>query len=230
MTGKVIWSSNAPGKDIIYSQWSTPAPAIVDGAAQILFPGGDGALYAFEPRRGTQLWKVICNNPNDHRHWLPDSITAPPLVVGKSVIVSPALDHEMSGGDRRLVAIDLPSHKIRWAISPKGYNGTLGPMASDGGTIYAASRGGVVIAVDVDNGNVRWTRNLETGVFAGVCLHGGKLFLADDDGTVRVLSSRTGQIVDECALDEACVSTPVISGKNIYVVTRHYVWSLRLPD
>src|SRR5262249_48721860 len=47
-TGKTVWSSNAPGKNIMYGQWASPVSAQVKNLAQVLFPGGDGRLYGFE--------------------------------------------------------------------------------------------------------------------------------------------------------------------------------------
>jgi outer membrane protein assembly factor BamB len=56
-TGKLLWSSNLPGPNIMHSQWSNPAYAAVDGKGRVIFPGGDGWLYAFEPDTGRLIWK-----------------------------------------------------------------------------------------------------------------------------------------------------------------------------
>jgi len=47
--GKLLWMSNAPGKDIMHGQWSNPTYAEIAGVRQIIFPGGDGWLYSFVP-------------------------------------------------------------------------------------------------------------------------------------------------------------------------------------
>lgn len=39
-SGKVVWSSHAPGQAIMYGQWSSPAVARVNGVDQVIFPGG----------------------------------------------------------------------------------------------------------------------------------------------------------------------------------------------
>ena len=59
--GKLIWKSNAPGKDIMHGQWSNPANAEIDGVRQVIFPGGDGWLYSFVPETGVPIWKFDCN-------------------------------------------------------------------------------------------------------------------------------------------------------------------------
>lgn len=63
-TGKLLWRSNAPGKNIMHGQWSNPVYANIDGTRQVIFPGGDGWLYSFVPETGELLWKFDCN-PKD---------------------------------------------------------------------------------------------------------------------------------------------------------------------
>src|SRR5439155_4724694 len=60
-TGKLLWSSNLPDERVMRGQWGNPSAAIVNGKAQVLFPGGDGWLYSFEPKTGALLWKFDCN-------------------------------------------------------------------------------------------------------------------------------------------------------------------------
>jgi outer membrane protein assembly factor BamB len=62
--GKLIWKSNAPGKDIMHGQWSNPVYAEINGLRQVIFPGGDGWLYSFVPESGELIWKFDCN-PKD---------------------------------------------------------------------------------------------------------------------------------------------------------------------
>ena len=59
--GKVAWSSNLPGPNILDGQWSNPAAAEVNGVKEVIFPGGDGWLYGFEAKKGELLWKFDCN-------------------------------------------------------------------------------------------------------------------------------------------------------------------------
>jgi outer membrane protein assembly factor BamB len=60
-TGAVKWQDNSPGKKILDGQWSNPVYAEVHGKGQIIFPGGDGWLYAFDPATGKLIWKFDCN-------------------------------------------------------------------------------------------------------------------------------------------------------------------------
>ena len=62
-TGKVVWADASPGDRILHGQWSSPAYARVHGKDQVIFPGGDGWLYAFEPLTGKRIWKFDANLP-----------------------------------------------------------------------------------------------------------------------------------------------------------------------
>jgi len=65
-SGEVLWSDKSPGLNILHGQWSSPSYAEFDGQAQIMFGGGDGWLYSFDPAgdgkgNAKLLWKFDCN-------------------------------------------------------------------------------------------------------------------------------------------------------------------------
>ncbi len=61
--GNLIWSDDSPGKDIMHGQWASPAYA-AKPVPQVIFPGGDGWVRAFDPSTGKLLWTFDCN-PKD---------------------------------------------------------------------------------------------------------------------------------------------------------------------
>src|SRR5262249_53363729 len=75
-TGKVVWKDSSPGKNVIEGQWSSPVFADARGRPLVIFPGGDGWLYAFDAVKPDKfVWKFDCNprsakaNPNNRRKW-----------------------------------------------------------------------------------------------------------------------------------------------------------------
>ena len=48
----------------MHGQWSNPAYADAKVEPQVIFPGGDGWLYAFAPETGEVIWKFDCNPKN----------------------------------------------------------------------------------------------------------------------------------------------------------------------
>lgn len=63
-TGKLLWKSSIPGKNIMHGQWSNPVYGEINGLKQVIFPGGDGWLYSFVPETGELIWKFDANPKN----------------------------------------------------------------------------------------------------------------------------------------------------------------------
>ncbi len=110
--GKLLWKSNAPGKNIMHGQWSNPAYAEIDGVRQIIFPGGDGWLYSFVPETGELIWKYDCN-PKDAVYELGGTGTksdfiGTPVVHDNKVYIGVGQDPEHSTGIAHY-----------WCIAPK---------------------------------------------------------------------------------------------------------------
>jgi outer membrane protein assembly factor BamB len=110
-TGKVKWQSAAPGKDIMHGQWSNPTYAAVPGKPQIIFPGGDGWLYSFEPETGKLIWKFDAN-PKDAKYELggrgaKSDFIGTPVVVGSQCFIGTGQDPEHYEGIGHLWCIDL---------------------------------------------------------------------------------------------------------------------------
>jgi outer membrane protein assembly factor BamB len=65
-TKQVLWTDNSPGQNILHGQWSSPAYGEFNGQPQVLFAGGDGWLYSFDPMgdgngQAKLLWKFDAN-------------------------------------------------------------------------------------------------------------------------------------------------------------------------
>ena len=65
-TGKVLWTDNSPGTNILHGQWSSPCYFEAGGQAQVVFGAGDGWIYSFDPagdgKGGPKLlWKFDAN-------------------------------------------------------------------------------------------------------------------------------------------------------------------------
>src|SRR5262249_12056312 len=61
-TGKVLWTDNSPGKNILLGQWSTPLIAEVKGRVQVIVPQGDGWVRSFDAFTGKLIWKLDSNS------------------------------------------------------------------------------------------------------------------------------------------------------------------------
>lgn len=64
-TGAILWKDSSPGNNIVHGQWGSPAYGVLGGVPQVVFGGGDGWLYSFDPRgeegKAKLLWKFDLN-------------------------------------------------------------------------------------------------------------------------------------------------------------------------
>jgi outer membrane protein assembly factor BamB len=120
-TGKLVWKDNSPGTNILHGQWASPAYA-AEPVPQVIYPAGDGWLYAFDPPTGRLLWKFDAN-PKDAVWELggngsrSDFIAAPVVNDGR-VYIGVGQDPEHSTGIGRFWCVDLHRAVANAARSP----------------------------------------------------------------------------------------------------------------
>ncbi len=120
LTGKVVWKSNAPGKGIMHGQWSHPAYGVIHGVPQVIFPGGDGWLYAFAPATGVELWRFDAN-PKGSKHEIGghgtrSDFVGMPVIHQEKVFIGVGQDPEHGGGIGHF-----------WCIDPGAKRGDISP-------------------------------------------------------------------------------------------------------
>lgn len=133
-TGKRIWKSNLPGKNIMHGQWSNPTYAEIAGVKQVIFPGGDGWLYAFVPETGELIWKFDANPKNtvyelggtgDRNDFI-----GTPVIYDNKVFIGVGQDPEHSTGIANFYCIS-PTKKgdiSKFLEGPKDKDGKLTEM------------------------------------------------------------------------------------------------------
>lgn len=119
-TGKLLWQSSLPGRNIMHGQWASPAYAEIKGVPQVIFPAGDGWLYAFQPDNGKLIWKFDAN-PKDATYELggkgtkSDFISAP-VIYKNRIFIGTGQDPEHHDGVGHF-----------WCIDPAGKTGDISP-------------------------------------------------------------------------------------------------------
>lgn len=114
-TGKVVWTDNSPGVNILHGQWSSPAAAVLGGVPQVVYPCGDGWVRSFRADRGKDgkgelLWEFDCN-PKDSLYEIRglgtrNHIIATPVIYKGRVYIAVGEDPEHGDGVGHLWCID----------------------------------------------------------------------------------------------------------------------------
>ncbi len=126
-TGKILWTDNTPGNNVLHGQWSSPAYGMLGNVPQVVFGGGDGWVYSFDARgengKPKLLWKFDCN-PKETKYVLGGAadrnhIIGTPTIYNGQVFVAVGEDPEHGEGDGHLWCID-PTKKLDGSdVSPE---------------------------------------------------------------------------------------------------------------
>ena len=232
-TGKVVWQDGSPGEDILHGQWSSPSLAIVDGAAQVIFPGGDGWLYAFNARTGEKLWWFNLNPKDAVWPKTKNDAVATPVHHDGKVFMSVGQDPDSGEGIGHMYAIDPGKRgditetgrvwqydKIRRSIST---------AAVADGLVYNADFSGFLHCVDAATGAPQWIYDALAAVWGSPLVADGKVYLGDEDGDVVVLKAgRTLTKLAEINMGNAIHSTPVAANGALYIMTSSDLYAIAL--
>ena len=127
-TGKVLWTDGSPAKSILHGQWSSPTYGVLGGQPQVIFAGGDGWVYSFDPQGAPAGEPASAGGPHPHPQkskllWKFDAnpktsvwelggrgtrnnIIATPVIYNEKVYVAVGQDPEHGEGVGHLWCID----------------------------------------------------------------------------------------------------------------------------
>lgn len=236
--GKLLWKDNSPsvrlaearkdGKDVdikalvnkglllMHGQWSNPVYAEPNGKPQIIFPGGDGWVYAFQPTDGKLIWKFDCNPKNSFYklggEGTRNDFVSTPVVWENKLYIGVGQDPEHDKGVGHLWCIDIAKEPTNDArdLSPVGDNfDAKAPANKNSGLVW--HYGGP--ATDEN-----YERNYLFGRTMSTCaIHEGLLYASEYDGVVHCIDARTGQQHWEHDMKADCWSSPYWVDGRVYI-------------
>ena len=235
-TGEVVWERVDPGEHILHGQWSSPAMGEAGGVRQIVFPGGDGSLYAYEPETGEPLWSFQCN-PEDAVWKLGgfgtrNNIIATPVFHNDRVYIAVGQDPEHGEGPGHLWAIDATKRGDVTKTAAVWHNDevtrSLSTVAIHDDLLYFCDLKGIFRAIDLGSGKTLWNHDLLSAVWGSPYLADGKVFMGDEDGDVVVFQAgRQKKILSEVNLGNAAYTTPVAANGVLYLTSRDRLYALQ---
>ncbi|HZZ77843.1 MAG TPA: PQQ-binding-like beta-propeller repeat protein [Gemmataceae bacterium] len=239
--GKVLWQDNSPSvallnpkniananffKDLVnrgeliqHGQWANAAYGVVEGQPQVLFPGGDGWLYAFDPM-GKLIWKFDCN-PKDAKYALKtgerSDFIATPVIYKNRAYIGIGQDPEHKQGIGHLWCIDMTK------------KGDVSPLLVTDNTVFPPKTkenpnsakvwhyGGVITDKNVQK---KLRRNYYFGRTMSTCaIHEDILYCSDLDGVLHCLDAKSGKPNWEYNTRSEIWSSPYYADGKIYLGT-----------
>ncbi|HXG61373.1 MAG TPA: PQQ-binding-like beta-propeller repeat protein [Planctomycetota bacterium] len=227
-TGKLVWQDASPGDRIMEAQWGSPAYGVVDGRPQVAFPGGDGWLYAFEPRSGKLLWKFDCKAHEkrgpDGKPETDNTLIATPVYAGDRVLIAVGRDTDTSGPPGCLRAIDarrsgdVTGTAELWRLAGEDFGRSLSMAAVHDGLVYAVEQDGFLNCLELETGRRVWKHDLLSTVWGSPLVADGKVYLRNGDGDVLVLAAgREKKVLARNTLPKCGHGSVTAAGGTLYV-------------
>jgi outer membrane protein assembly factor BamB len=242
-TGKVLWQDNEPtihltkaakggasqkdffkrlvnrGELIQHGQWSNPAYGVVAGQGQVVFPGGDGWLRAYDTD-GKLLWKFDCN-PKDAEYELGGKGTrndfiATPVIHKDRVYIGVGQDPEHETGVGHFWCIDMTK---RGDVSPELVtDNTVWPpktKKNENSALLWHYGGTAPAEVRKKTGrNYYFGRTMSTAA-----IHDGLCYIAELSGWLHCLDAETGKLHWSHDCENMTWSSPYWADNKVYLGT-----------
>jgi outer membrane protein assembly factor BamB len=236
-SGKLVWKSALPGAGVLHGSWSNPSYGVVQAKPQVVFPGGDGWLYAFEPRTGKLIWKFDLNP--EGTKWSPggrgtkNNVIGTPVVHGDKVFVGVGQDPEHGDGPGHLWAIDATQEgdvtqtAVVWHVGGEAFHRTLSTVSIADGLLYVADLSGFVYCFDVNTGQQHWKYDAFAAIWGSTFVADGRVYIGDEDGDIAVLATgKEMELLHEVNMGAAVYTTPAARDGVLYVASRTKLFAL----
>jgi len=235
LTGQVVWADNSPGEAIREGQWSSPAWGVVRSQTQVVFPGGDGWLYAFEPTRGKPLWKFD-STPRAAQSKFGAGLNHPvatPVCCDDKVFVAVGQNPESGKGPGGLWAIDatrtgdITRSGVVWEYGGKDFGRSISTVAVCDGLLYAAELRGYLHCLEARTGKVLWRHDLGAPAWSSPLVADGKVYIPNEDGDVWVLEhARQAKVLKKNAMNESVHSTVTAANGTLFIATQTRLYAV----
>lgn len=236
-TGKVAWQDSTPGAKIITGQWGSPAYGVVDGQPQVLFPGGDGWLYSFEPKTGKLLWKFNCKaHEKLSAKGTPETqfnlISAPVIFENRVYVAIGEPEASSAAGAIRCIDAkqrgDITQTAELWRLGDKDFNDSLSTVAVHQGLVFAADAAGFLTCIDAANGKRLWSHDHLANIWGSPLVVDGRVYVQTGEGVVNIFEAGREKklLAKNESLPDMAHGTPVVANGVLYITGQKKLYAI----
>jgi outer membrane protein assembly factor BamB len=220
-TGKVVWTDNSPGENVLHGQWSSPTVVTVNGRPQAICPLGDAWVYSFEPRTGKILWRFDANRKDSVYPAIRNELIATPVVIDNRMYIATGQDPEHGEGPGTLWCVDITREgDISAELDERPRPKPGDPPARVPGAIKPNPNSGVLWVYerfDVDGDGKFSSKERMHRSISTVAVHEGLVFAGDFSGFVHCLDALTGKHYWTYDMEAAMWGSPMVADGKLYV-------------
>jgi len=233
------------GRHVFHGEWSSPSLGVVNGKPLVLFGGGDGYCYAFDPipvaGKLCCVWKFNANYGNTNVYGggrgksipnSPSEVLATPVCVKDRIYMTTGQDwtHGPGPTNANLWCVDATqtgdiSEKGRiWQYSICRSDAT--PSVADG-LVYVTDFKGNVHCVDAETGKPYWVFDAGAPVWCSTLVADGKVYFGNSKGKFFILAAgRKLKTLCEADVASAMCSSPIVANGTLYIATYRHLFAI----
>ncbi len=171
----------------------------------VLVPSADGRLYAIDADSGEAVWDKPYQASED-----PGPLWSSPIVTEGTIYLA-SLDHHV-------YAIDLSSGEEIWRTVDLGGAISDSPTLSDG-LILVGTFSESLVAIDSEDGAVRWTFDTADWVWSSPVVFDGVAYFGDTSGIAYAVDVENGNELWQKSIDGVIGASPAVDENGVYFVT-----------
>jgi outer membrane protein assembly factor BamB len=227
-TGKVVWTDNSPGGNVLHGQWASPAIVEVKGRALVIAPLGDSWVYAYEARTGKIVWKFDMNPKNAVYPQTRNEVIATPCIVGDKMYIANGQDPEHGEGYGHLYCVDItkegdiskeleveaPAKPGDTGNAPVDIRGEArkGKPNPNSGIIWEYEQ------FDLNHdGKIDRSEHMNRTISTCLVTPAGLVFAPDFSGFLHCLDAQTGKVYWTYDMESALWGSPLWADGKIYM-------------
>ncbi len=237
------------GPRIFHCTWSSPSLGRVGGRSTVLFAGGDGVLYGFEPYKGAgsgvslleNPWRFDCDPEGpkssvgtylNNRREGPSNIYGMPVVTGGRIYVAGGGDWFWGKNDAWIKCIDTRGSGDRtrtnllWTYALGRH--TMSTPAVANGLVFAADSMRTIHCVDAATGAGLWSHELDGEIWASALVADGKVYIGTRRGGFWTFAlDRQKKVLGMVQLGSPISATATAANGVLYVGTGTRLYAVR---
>jgi outer membrane protein assembly factor BamB len=238
-TGKTVWRKDrsidfkdlgADGKPESEGDWrkafTTCQVATLDGSPTLLSQGAK-AFYAYEPKTGTELWRVEerTSHSAGTRPVVGHGLVFVPTgwSTGQTLAIKPGKKGEVLD-----VNADAPADtQLQIAWKSKRATPKKPALTLVGDLLFGIEDGGVATCWEAKTGTVIWNERLGGNYSASPLAAEGRLYCFSEEGkTVVIATDREFKKLAENTVADGFMASPAVSGKSLIVRTKSALYRI----
>ena len=195
---------------------------VVAPTAVLAFDGGEGSqIFSADRDLGPSSQPAIGHGPDGPIVVFTEGFGESGPASSGSATASPsapAQNDEGDGFDSHVNAVDLETGEPVWGSRVQLEDVVQTPVAVDETSAYIGDVGGRVTVVDLESGDVRWTKELGTPIAGAVTLDAGRVLVTtlggqDDPSEIVALNDEKGDELWRASAEDASnlVTAPVVA-------------------